>query len=227
MLPLKDTQPTKTFPFVTILLILVNSLIFFDMYFTAQSSVSASEYLASFYYKYGFVPSRLFPLNNLSTLLTFITSLFLHGSFMHLAGNMLFLWIFGNNVEDYFGHLHFTIFYLISGIFASLFQAFTMGLSSNVPIIGASGAIAGIMGSYFLLYPRSRIKTLIFIVFFITLVDIPAPVYLIIWFLMQLYEGFTSFGAASGVAFFAHIGGFLFGYLYTLVFRKNEKIYYI
>jgi membrane associated rhomboid family serine protease len=144
---------------------------------------------------------------------------------------MLFLWIFGNNVEDYLGHFHFLIFYLLSGIFASLIQILTMGKSS-VPVIGASGAIAGTMGAYFLLFPRSRIRTLVFIFFFITIIEIPAPVYLLIWFLSQLFEGLSNFGVASGIAFFAHIGGFIFGLFYALLIgkhagRKRRYLYYI
>jgi len=225
VLPLRDTQPTRTFPFVTILLIVINIVIFTAIYFTAYSSPDPESFLASVYFQYGLVPSRLVNLKDISVLLTFITSLFLHGGWAHLLGNMLFLWIFGNNVEDYFGHFRFVIFYLLAGVVASLVQVLTMGLS-NTPVIGASGAIAGTMGAYFLLFPRSRVKTLVFILIFFTLVDIPAPVYLLIWFLMQLFEGFTTFGSASGVAFFAHVGGFLFGVLYAYLIRKNARRYY-
>ncbi|MGB9793479.1 rhomboid family intramembrane serine protease [Caldisericum exile] len=232
MLPLRDTEEIETFPFITISLIVINSFIFAYVYFTAISTPNPDQYLASIYLKYGLVPTRLLssPPFGLGYL-TFITSIFLHGSWSHLIFNMLFLWIFGNNVEDYLGHFHFLIFYLLSGIFASLIQILTMGKSS-VPVIGASGAIAGTMGAYFLLFPRSRIRTLVFIFFFITIIEIPAPVYLLIWFLSQLFEGLSNFGVASGIAFFAHISGFIFGLFYALLIgkhagRKRRYLYYI
>lgn len=226
MIPLRDTQEIETFPYITILLIVVNSIIFIYMYFTSLSFSNPDLYLANVYLKYGLVPSKIFGggIRLSSPYLTFITSLFLHGSWSHLIGNMLFLWIFGNNVEDYFGHFHFLIFYLLAGIFASLVQIATLPVS-DVPVIGASGAIAGTMGAYFLLFPRSRIRTLVFLFFFITIVEIPAPVYLLIWFLLQLFEGFTTFASASGIAFFAHVGGFLFGLIYALILRKNGRRY--
>lgn len=232
MIPLRDTEEIETFPFVTILLIIINSFIFMYIYFTAAASPVPTQYLANVYLNYGLVPEKILhgPLN-IGTYLTFITSIFLHGSWTHLIFNMLFLWIFGNNVEDYFGHLHFLIFYLIAGIFASLIQLLTMG-ASRVPVIGASGAIAGTMGAYFLLFPRSRIRTLVFIFVFITILEIPAPVYLLIWFISQLFEGLSSFGFASGIAFFAHVGGFVFGLIYAALIgrhvgRKRRYLYYI
>jgi len=220
MIPLRDTEEIETVPFFTILLIVVNSLIFMYIYFTAEAMPVPEEYLASVYGQFGLVPAKILnaPLFSMSYL-TFITSIFLHGSWSHLIFNMLFLWIFGNNIEDYFGHFHFLFFYLLAGVIASLVQLLTMSTSS-MPVIGASGAIAGIMGAYFLLFPRSRIRTLVFF-FFITIVEIPAPVYLLIWFLSQLFEGLSSFGVASGVAFFAHIGGFVFGLLYAALIGKH------
>lgn len=220
MIPLRDTEEIETVPFFTILLIVVNSLIFMYIYFTAGAMPVPEEYLASVYGQFGLVPAKILnaPLFSMSYL-TFITSIFLHGSWSHLIFNMLFLWIFGNNIEDYFGHFHFLFFYLLAGVIASLVQLLTMSTSS-MPVIGASGAIAGIMGAYFLLFPRSRIRTLVFF-FFITIVEIPAPVYLLIWFLSQLFEGLSSFGVASGVAFFAHIGGFVFGLLYAALIGKH------
>lgn len=232
MIPLRDTEQIETFPFVTIFLIIVNSAIFIYTYALSLSTVNPNAFLSKIYLTYGLVPSKVLnsPLPN-SSYVTFITSLFLHGSWSHIIFNMLFLWIFGNNVEDYFGHFHFLFFYLLSGVVASLIQVSVMG-SSNVPVIGASGAIAGTMGAYFLLFPRSRIRTLVFIVLFVTIVDIPAPVYLLVWFLSQLFEGLTSFGVATGIAFFAHIGGFVFGFLYALLIgkyvgRRGRYQYYI
>jgi len=232
VIPLRDTEEIETFPFITILLIIVNSFIFMYIYFTAASAPVPEQYLANVYLTYGLVPKNILnaPLFS-APYLTFITSIFLHGSWSHLIFNMLFLWIFGNNVEDYFGHFHFLLFYLLAGIFASLIQLLTMG-ASTVPVIGASGAIAGTMGAYFLLFPRSRIRTLVFIFFFVTIVEIPAPVYLLIWFMSQLFEGLSNFGVASGIAFFAHVGGFIFGVLYAALIgrhagRKRRYLNYI
>jgi membrane associated rhomboid family serine protease len=232
VIPLRDTEEIETFPFITILLIIVNSFIFMYIYFTAASASVPEQYLANVYLKYGLVPKNILnaPLFS-APYLTFITSIFLHGSWSHLIFNMLFLWIFGNNVEDYFGHFHFLLFYLLAGIFASLIQLLTMG-ASTVPVIGASGAIAGTMGAYFLLFPRSRIRTLVFIFFFVTIIEIPAPVYLLIWFMSQLFEGLSNFGVASGIAFFAHVGGFIFGVLYAALIgryagRKRRYLNYI
>lgn len=153
--------------------------------------------------------------------LTIFTSMFLHGGIFHIAGNMLYLWIFGNNVEDAIGHFRFVVFYLLSGLFAALAQiSFDPG--SIKPMIGASGAVSGVLGAYLLLYPRARVKTLIFIFIFITTVEIPAMLLLTIWFLMQIL-----FSRGEGVAWFAHIGGFVFGLvvikLFTIGTRKRRK----
>ncbi|MBP8612942.1 MAG: rhomboid family intramembrane serine protease [Candidatus Atribacteria bacterium] len=225
MFPIRDSQPTRTFPFVTIALIVINLLIFIFIYFSAIAAPEPDLYLANVYMKFGLVPAKVFgtvPSGNVPWLLTFITSIFLHGSWSHVIFNMLYLWIFGNNIEDYLGHFHFVIFYLLAGIFSSLVQVIVMS-QANVPIIGASGAIAGVMGAYFLFFPRSKVRTLVVIIYFITFIDVPAPVYLLIWFLLQLFEGFTSFGAATGTAFFAHVGGFIFGFLYALIVRAIYK----
>ena len=148
------------------------------------------------------------------------TSMFLHGGLMHLAGNMLFLWIFGDNVEDRLGHLRFGLFYLLCG-YAATFAHALAGPGSTVPSIGASGAIAGVLGAYVFLYPQARIVTLIFLGFFITTVELPALIYLPLWFLMQFFSGLISLGAETsaqgGVAWFAHIGGFIAGPLFLVL----------
>ncbi|HVS74423.1 MAG TPA: rhomboid family intramembrane serine protease [Candidatus Acidoferrales bacterium] len=151
-----------------------------------------------------------------AALLPFLTSMFLHGGILHIAGNMLFLWIFGDNVEDFFGHLGYLLFYFVCGITASLAHDFS-NLHSGVPALGASGAISGVMGAYVVLYPRARVLTLVFIF----LVPIPAVVILGWWFILQILGGLSAVGmqATGGVAWWAHIGGFLMGVLLTLVLR--------
>jgi membrane associated rhomboid family serine protease len=152
---------------------------------------------------------------------TLITSQFLHASLVHIGGNMLFLWIFGNNIEDRFGRLRFLAFYLIGGIVAGLTQV-AIDPSSTIPLVGASGAIAATLGAYLVLFPRARVTTAIFLVFFYQLIDVPAVIVLAFWFVLQLLDGIGSLGsgaAGGGVAFFAHIGGFVFGAIVALVVR--------
>jgi len=150
-------------------------------------------------------------------ILTIFTSMFLHGGILHLGGNMLYLWIFGSNVEDAAGHSRFILFYLFSGVAAALVQC-SVDPGSAVPMIGASGAVSGILGAYLLLYPRARVKTLIFIFVFITTVDIPAMVLLSLWFFVQIV-----FSHGQGVAWFAHIGGFLFGLITIKIFTRGMR----
>jgi membrane associated rhomboid family serine protease len=201
MIPLKDTQPSGSKPMATALLIVCSSLIF--LYTAWLDPFSRNHFLSAF----GLVPGAFS-----STAL--ITSLFLHGGWLHLIGNMWFLWIFGDNVEDVLGHLPFLGFYLLCGVAASLLH---VGLhpDSRTPLVGASGAIAGVMGAYLVQFPRARIVTLIPVVFFLTTLELPAVFMLGYWFLLQLLNGFWASGdvhlAQSGVAWFAHIGGFLTG----------------
>jgi membrane associated rhomboid family serine protease len=150
--------------------------------------------------------------------MTVFSSMFLHGGFLHLGGNMLYLWIFGNNIEDAMGHGRFLVFYLLAGIVAALAQ-FLYDPVSNIPMIGASGAVSGVLGAYLVLYPRARIKTLLFIIIFIKVVELPAIVLLTIWFFMQvLYSQF------EGVAWYAHIGGFVFGLIAIRLFSKGPPV---
>jgi membrane associated rhomboid family serine protease len=216
VIPLKDNIPTRTLPIIAVSFIFVNILIFLWQRFTLQSAASEQVYRY-----YGFVPHEL--IISLTTqwnlvpynIMTIFTSMFLHGGFLHLAMNMLFLWIFGNNIEDALGHMRFILFYVLSGLVAAVFQLSYDPLS-DIPMIGASGAISGILGAYLVLYPFARIKTLIF--FFI--VDLPAILLLTIWFFMQVLYS-TSM---NGVAWYAHIGGFIFGLLTAKLFvRKSGR----
>lgn len=176
----------------------------------------------AFVTRYGLVPrellvslrdrQELLPYN----LLTLLTSMFLHGGIFHLGGNMLYLWIFGNNIEDSMGHARFVLFYALSGVAAALCQ-FVYDPASALPMVGASGAVSGVLGAYLLLFPYARIKTLIFIFIFITTVELPAIVLLTIWFFMQIL-----FSDTQGVAWFAHIGGFLFGLITIKLFTLGK-----
>ena len=153
-----------------------------------------------------------------------LTSMFLHGSWMHLLGNMWFFWIFGNNIEDSMGHVRFGIFYLVSGLVAALFQVM-LNPSSVIPMVGASGAISGVMGAYLILYPRVRVYTLVFLGIFITTVALPAWVMLGYWMLLQLLGGFQSiFGGTGGIAFWAHVGGFTTGCVLIKLFARRDYV---
>jgi membrane associated rhomboid family serine protease len=217
-IPIKDLNPRRSFPAVTLLLILVNVAVF-AYQFTLPPGAEKAFLLA-----YADVPSRLPALFSgqvgAAVFLPFLTSMFLHAGILHIAGNMLFLWIFGDNVEDFFGHLGYLFFYFVCGIAASLAHDFS-NLHSGVPALGASGAISGVMGAYLVLYPRARVLTLVFIF----LVPIPAVVILGWWFILQILGGLSAVGmqATGGVAWWAHIGGFLMGVLLTLVFRLRGR----
>ncbi len=217
MIPLRDVIPSRTTPYITVTIILLNALAW--LY-----EVSLPERtLTRFLFFYGVVPANF-------SAPTLITSMFLHGSWMHVIGNMWYLWIFGDNVEDRVGHGRFIVFYLLCGIVAALGQV-AMDPTSTLPTIGASGAIAGVMGAYFVLYPHSRVLTLIPIFFFIQIVEVPAIFLLGFWFLMQLFSaGTIAVTAAShgsgGVAFAAHVAGFVAGIVGVFVFRKREPDYW-
>ncbi|RPH96100.1 rhomboid family intramembrane serine protease [candidate division KSB1 bacterium] len=209
MIPIRDENPTRRTPYVTVSLIAINSFVF--IYQFLQPS-EAQHWIT---YNFGAIPLLLVrDFNLLPQLpdhgLTLITSMFLHGGIFHIAGNMLYLWIFGNNVEDYLGHGKFILFYLVCGIAAALTHTLTQ-ITSPVPMIGASGAISGILGAYVVLYPRARVVTMLWIFFFVRFVRIPAFIVLGIWFLMQLPG---ALGGQGGIAWFAHIGGFLFGLIF-------------
>jgi membrane associated rhomboid family serine protease len=220
MLPIRDDTPSRTFPLVTFLLILANGLVWLW-----EVSLGSGAALTSAYLRFGFIPGILTgahepPPGALQPyILTVLTSMFMHGSWTHILGNMLFLWIFGNNIEDHLGHSKYLLFYLAGGVVAALVQLLS-GPTSEVPTIGASGAIAAVMGAYFFLYPKAKVQTLVFFIF-ITIVRLPAWIFLGIWFVMQLFEG--TFGAAQGVAVWAHVGGFLFGVVIAWISSRRGR----
>ncbi|MBI4346328.1 MAG: rhomboid family intramembrane serine protease, partial [Elusimicrobia bacterium] len=208
MIPLRDDVPSRTFPFVTLALIAANIAAFWY-------EVTLGRKLARFFMVYGLVPVRFLNvgLDNFpgpeGLWVSPLTSIFLHGGLMHLVSNMWTLWIFGDNVEDRLGHARFLAFYVLSGLAAGAAQV-AAGWGSPVPVVGASGAIAGVMGAYFLLFPYARVHTLVPVFVFLYRTELPAFLFLAVWFLSQLYFG--SFGGqASGVAWWAHIGGFVAG----------------
>ena len=211
MFPVSDVIPSRTTPFVTVGLIVLNALAF--LY---EFQLTRPE-LQLFVQSFGVVPAEFaWP--------SLFTSMFLHEGWMHLLGNMLYLWIFGDNVEDRLGHFGYLIFYLASGAAAALGQVVVSG-DSTIPMIGASGAIAGVMGAYFVLYPHSRVLTVVFLLFFMDMVEIPAIFFLGVWFVKELFSGVGSLGARSlsgGVAFWAHITGFAVGATTGLVWRLRE-----
>ncbi len=219
-LPLKDDNPTSIFPLVTIGIILVNGLVFFH-----QMSLDIVE-SQKFIFRWGAIPYQIlhgevlreFP--EIPLPLTVFSSMFLHGGFLHLFGNMLYLWIFGNNIEDRLGHFRFLFFYLVCGLVAGLAQVFS-NLESTVPMIGASGAVAGVLGAYLILFPRARILTLFFIFIFVRLIRLPALFVLGFWFFIQLIGVWG--GSISNVAFFAHVGGFVAGLILVKIFQPAQS----
>jgi membrane associated rhomboid family serine protease len=212
MIPLRDVIPSRTVPFLTVTIIILNGLAWF------YELGLPREDLPVFLQQFGVVPAFFAPP-------TLISSMFLHGSWSHVLGNMWYLWIFGDNVEDRMGHFRFLIFYLLCGIVAAFGQIF-IDPTSTLPTIGASGAIAGVMGAYFVLYPQSRVLTLIPLIVFWEIVELPAIFLLGFWFLMQLFSAgaiaATSNSQAGGVAFMAHVAGFIFGLVGVFIFRKRE-----
>ena len=219
--PLKDDNPTSSFPFVTIGLILTNILIFFH-----QISLGMQE-SQRFVFQWGAIPYQIihgewiYDLSpGIPIRFTLFSSMFLHGGFLHLFGNMLYLWIFGNNIEDTLGHFRFLVFYLLCGLVAAMTQVLSIP-NSTVPMIGASGAVAGILGAYLLLFPHARVLTLMFIFFFIRLIRLPAVIVLGFWFFIQLLS--ASARTESNVAFFAHIGGFVVGLILVKAFQPGRS----
>ncbi len=212
MIPLYDLNRSDTRPIVTAFIITVNILAF--LYEVSLDPYSRHHFISEF----GLIPARL-------QLFDFVTSMFLHGGWMHIIGNMWFLWIFGDNVEDVLGRGRFLIFYLACGLFAALAQIL-VSPDSRVPMIGASGAIAGVMGAYVVKFPRARVVTLIPIIIFFTTIEVPAVLMLVYWFLLQLFSGLGSVGdmhlSQGGVAFFAHVGGFVAGMVLIKIFPTKR-----
>src|SRR4051794_15642603 len=213
MIPLRDVIPSRTTPYITVTIIVLNALAWLI------EVTMPPDLLPYFLQVYGVVPADF----RASTL---ITSMFLHGGWMHVIGNMWYLWIFGDNVEDRLGHGRFIIFYLLCGIVAALGQV-AIDPQSTLPTIGASGAIAGVMGAYFVLYPHSRVLTAVVLIFFFEILELPAIVLLGFWFLMQLFSAgaiaVTTNTQGGGVAFMAHVAGFLTGMAGVFAFRKRQQ----
>jgi membrane associated rhomboid family serine protease len=246
--PLKDNIPTRDFPWVTVLLIGLNVVVYFLLQVKGGlNSIDDGQTV-----KWGAIPYefahpgkecglsqagqvlcegqsgvRGTPPDQPPFYLTAFSSMFMHGGLLHIGGNMLFLWIFGNNVEDSMGRVKFVVFYLLGGL-AALAGQILVGPNEAVPTIGASGAVAGVLGGYLLLYPRARVLTLVFIIFFVTIIELPALIFLGIWFAQQALFGALDLtnpgGGGGGVAYFAHVGGFAFGLLAIKAFatRRNE-----
>lgn len=215
MIPLRDLNPRRRFPLVTLVLILLNVVVFvYELLLPSENALNAMMF------RWGLVPTRLMQGGALA-IATIFTSMFMHSGFMHIIGNMLYLWIFGDNIESALGSFRFTLFYLLCGVGAALGQVL-MDPASEVPMIGASGAISGVMGAYLVLYPRVQVETLLFLGYFVRLVRIPAIVVLGMWIVTQLLSGLASLGtsASGGVAVFAHIGGFVAGLVLVLLFRR-------
>ena len=212
--PYKDDNPRVLFPFVTFGIIILNVLVFLGQFWISGNNPGIGKSLV---YMYGFVPADFNPL-------TIFTSMFMHGGFAHIIGNMWFLYIFGDNVESILGHVKYFMFYLACGIGAALAQFFVEP-ASQVPMIGASGAVAGVLGAYMIRFPKARVHVLAVIIIFITTFVVPAQIVLGLWFLMQLSGGLGSLGVdtTGGVAWFAHIGGFIIG-VTSLKYFQNFRI---
>jgi membrane associated rhomboid family serine protease len=215
MIPLYDTIRPRRFPFINWLLILANAAVFWY-----ELQLGENE-LQNFIFTWGLIPAEL--LSNLQKeWLTVFTAMFLHGGWFHIISNMWVLYIFGDNIEDRVGSARYLLFYLLSGIAAASLQVFILP-SSSVPMIGASGAIAGVLGAYLISFPGSRIASLVPILFIFTIIEIPAILFLIFWFGTQLYSGLFAMqgSTGSGIAWWAHIGGFLFGLIMVSFFRRR------
>jgi membrane associated rhomboid family serine protease len=221
MIPLRDAVHAQSFPAATMLLIALNVLAF--LY-----ELSLGRALDAFIMQYGAVPLRF--TREVSTVERFppiFISMFLHGSLLHLGGNMLYLWIFGDNVEDRLGHVRFLLFYFACGLAAALTQIYVHP-TSRIPMVGASGAVAGVLGAYLILFPYARVLALIPILFFFQIVELPASLFLVFWFLMQFLSGAVSITddprLTRGVAWWAHIGGFVGGVALGFMFPKRKRL---
>jgi membrane associated rhomboid family serine protease len=215
MFPLRDDRPTYTAPIVTTLLIVACALVFFF-------ELSLDDYSLNYFIaRYGLVPAHLRPV-------TLVTSMFLHGGWMHIIGNMIFLWAFGKSLEDAMGHSKFLAFYLICGVAAGAAHV-ALNAYTTLPTVGASGAIAGVMGAYLVKFPRAKIHTLVFIIIFFTIADIPAAFILVYWFITQLFREYGSIAqtqvGSGGVAYAAHIGGFVTGMILVQVMGARTRYF--
>ena len=208
MIPYKDDNPIHIIPVSTIMIISLNILVFIMQLMSGEDS-------KNIVYSYGAIPHNLISFESnqpIPPALTILTSMFMHGGAFHLAWNMLYFWIFGNNIEERLGHLRFIVFYLFCGVVAAFSHAL-LSPGSTVPMIGASGAVAGMLGAYILLFPMARIRTIVFLGFYVTVIKIPALIVIGFWAIIQVVSGLVSQGNAAqgGIAFFAHVGGFVAG----------------
>ncbi|HKO56574.1 MAG TPA: rhomboid family intramembrane serine protease [Thermoanaerobaculia bacterium] len=219
MIPLRDENPRRTAPVVNVILIIINVLMFLW-------EVSLGPNLERALFQVAFIPARFWQGYIGPEVIRIFVSMFLHGGLLHLGGNMLYLWIFGDNIEDRLGHFKYLLFYLACGFAATFAHAF-VNPSSGLPSIGASGAIAGVLGAYLILFPHARVLTIIPIVFFITVREVPAILVLGLWFVIQFFTGVGSLGAvgaeSGGVAYFAHIGGFVSGIVLILLLGGKRR----
>ena len=224
MIPLKDENPSSKIPIINIFLIVANSCTFiYQMYFMPGDA-------QQLFYKLGFVPYELSHLVDISPKdivpipFTVFTSMFIHGGWIHLLGNMLYLWIFGDNVEDRLGHIKYLFFYVMCGMMGALVHGF-INIDSRVPSVGASGAIAGVLAAYLFLFPGARIKTLFIVFLFARVIKLPALIVLGLWILIQVLSGFAEYGSQNGssIAWFAHIGGFASGFILIVLMKKQKK----
>jgi len=219
MIPIKDNIPSRTFPFVTLSLIAVNVMVF------VYQIALGTDGVESFIYSTAAIPVEIMTLEDIGPVsmvplpFTLITAMFVHGGLLHIGGNMLFLWIFGDNVEDRFGHAVFFLFYLATGVVASMAHIL-LDPGSTMPMVGASGAIAGVLGAYFLLFPRAQVNTLVILPLYISMVSLPAVMFLGFWFLLQVLNSGAS--SSGGVAWYAHIGGFAAGVVAVIVYRVGK-----
>lgn len=222
MIPLRDRNPSGTFPFVTVGIILINVLIFFI-------ELSLGSQLDSFLFQFGIVPVKVAYSADIpdstfvNTYFPFLSYMFLHGGFIHLIGNMWYLWIFGDNIEDRLGRVRFVLFYLLCGIGSALVHVY-FNSQSGVPCVGASGAIAGVLGAYMVTFPKARVLVLVPLFIVWEFIELPAVVVLGFWFLIQFFSGTASISSAQGggVAWWAHIGGFVLGVIFIKIFSKSR-----
>ena len=235
MFPLKDDIPTRTTPVITVALIVLNVLVFlYQISLQGDGSPDALRASRDFILEFGLVPCRLTGAcapgsGLLPATVTVLTSMFLHGGLLHVGGNMLYLWIFGNNIEDMLGHGRFVVFYMMSGAAAAAAQT-ALSTTSSVPMIGASGAVSGVLGAYLLLFPRANVLTLVVFGFFVRVVRVPAIFVLGLWFVVQFVSGLATWGAATArgeavggeTAWFAHLGGFLAGMVLLFAIRPRN-----
>ncbi|MHB0938826.1 MAG: rhomboid family intramembrane serine protease [Armatimonadota bacterium] len=229
MLPFRDVNPTRNFPLVTISLIVINTLVF--LYMIVLQWEGGPRALAQFVNQAAILPSR-FDNESFDVILasgswlTIFTSMFLHGGPVHLLGNMLYLWIFGNNVEDIMGPFRYIMFYLLCGVIAAIAQLLLWQGNPNIPMLGASGAIAGVLGGYLVRFPYARVDSCLFLFIYVTVVRLPAMIVLAFWFVIQLFQGTAGLvarGNGGGTAWWAHIGGFLAGMLLVMLFAKRDR----